>query len=278
MKNVYRPCEESSLKGCCKQLCSETGITLLEVLLACSILIIAVYMITDVVMGNNAAIAFTDRRLAAMNLARTQLEKIRRTPYSALPPESIDPSRMSLTYQGDYFYSVKLKNMRIVGGSVTVYDESGEIPNTEYRVDEDWGVLYLKPNLAGRKLTANYRFCMPERTEDFSIPSRPPYRVRLFDKPSKGSIRAAEGESELPADAYTQSGRYIIFKPAYAGHLVTISYASDGSWSVVGGKFMNADLSSPSATDSGSKEIILAQQWRGDRTKKAMTFTCIRTR
>lgn len=256
-----------------------SGIGLIEVLIACGLLVFAIYACLRILVFGMGVVGSTGCRLAAINLSRTQMEQIMRIPYANLPPQAIVVSRLPVMYGSDRVRCVaKLGQADIVDGSVRVRMGSREVPDTHYLLDPMDGTLYFSPAYANRALTVYYRFRMAHRLETLRVPRRPPYRIWLLDDPVEDSVSVTADGKSIALRGVDEATGSLVFHSRDAGRPVVVRYVSEGFVSTVEGKYLSADLTGEATVDTGNKEITLEQSWKDDHREKHLEFVCLRMR
>lgn len=256
-----------------------SGTTLVEALVACSILLIAIYAFCVLLGGSARVVGDTDRRMAAANLSRTQIEQINRIPYDKLPPESaVVPSEPEVQSNGVRACALKLGQREIIKDSVKVISGGRSLPGEDYSVDWDRGLLYLSPEVAGRRVSVNYCFRLSARTEVFRVPDSPPFRVRLLDCPEHGSIGVAREGVAVRLKSIDEAAGYLYFDEKDAGQSVVVTYRGAGFRSTVKSRYVGPDLSTEIGDDGGIKAIELEQSWTGAERDRRMELDFLKVR
>lgn len=254
------------------------GLTLIEVLVACVILMLTVYIAARLFVGANHAVDDSGCRIVAINLCRAQAELVRRTPYDRLVPRIVSvPVTPDLGADGSSHCTVSLGHEHLVPTTIRVYRAGQPVPADDYIVDCEHGILRLPTSYAGIRLTVDYSHIIKDKSESIVVPNEPPFKVRLVDYPITRIDSIVSDGNEIHPSAIDQETGYILFGPADAGRKVAVDYQSNGVVTVISGKYVREDLST-SETDTGAKEITVETRWNSNRRDKHMVLTCIRTR
>lgn len=262
-----------------RQLRDCAGLTVLEVLVAMVVLTIALGACYCALIAGNHSVSYTGRRLAAVNLSRSQLEQLRETSYYKLPPEQIIvPSKVTLGKSDAGSCIVQLGQTNIVRDSVMVSSEGTKISPDIYSLDCKSGELSLPPSYMGRLLSVNYTFIMARRSEIHLIPDNSPYTVKLSEIPTIDTVKTISSSVEMESKSIDYANGVVTFPKEDAGMKVTVVYDSARFQTHVRGRYVRDDLSSESDTDDGIKDIILDQRWKDGTLDKHLELTCLRTR
>lgn len=253
------------------------GMSIIEVLLAIAILTIGLYAAYAVLAGSQKALGYTDKKFAAVNLARIHMEEIERTQFSSLPPEEIVVPGEAGEQHGLGRYVFQLHQPNIVDGSVLVKCDDVLLPSADYSVDYNLGQLSVEQKYAGKLLTVDYKYQLVKKSECLNIPAQAPFSVKLLESAKPGSINVTfNGAAIQPMRISCESGR-LEFGAGDAGKKVYVEYEGTLFHALVGGRFRNLNSSDDKQTDRQVKEMTLEESWK-DGVRRHMTFACLRTR
>lgn len=252
----------------------DEGLTLIEVLVACAVLLVVIYLMYRTFVTGNEYISGSDRRLAAINLSKTQFADIRTTPTSKLPPEELVVSRNAVRYSGRPMCAIRLSRADILGDSLKIISDGRSLSREEYAADCARGTLYLSPEHAGRRVRVEYIYRIGVRRQSVRIPESTPYKVSLLSRPVARvvSVRCADGE--LDVDGVDSDTGTIFFRGRDAGKSAMIEYVSGDFETLVHGRYR---IEPSGMGSSGVKEITLTQKWRDNGHDRQLSFGYLRS-
>lgn len=125
------------------------GFSLVELLVGAVIVLVTLLLVFAIALASHRNLNDAGLRLDALMLAQSEIEIIKSTSFTGLPPEVHYVRGMA---------SVRLAHGNLVKGSVRIYELNGDEWNGEWSVDEQTGVVHLRAREGGEWLVIEYSY------------------------------------------------------------------------------------------------------------------------
>ncbi len=248
-----------------KKLFKKTGFTLIELMIFIAVLAIIIVIGT----GTHRYYQWLTKENNYSNAVRQM--KLQKKILSSLPFDSLPPEILPVETDG----RVKLSNMDIVPGSVTVFTQKdGEgtytvtMDNKSFKVDEKNGIVTIRDNhYTGKKVFVKYSFLLPDRGEAATVPLKEPYEIRLLNNPVNVimNMELVEGDkfTLIPSKFYKikEGAKEVIIDKRYAGKVVRVIYTGSTVRNICTGEFLYDDLTTANEP-AGFKMIKILEDYK----------------
>ena len=245
----------------------KSGFTLIEIMICIAIVAILFTAGLRAMSGYHwlTREAYYSSAVRQVNIQKKLVDKM---PFDSLSPQVLtipDEGQIQLAHSNILEDSIKLSVYNNNTNGFTPMQLDSSLLNVDI---EKGTILFLDPDMKGKKVVVKYDFLLPDYGEPVTVPKNAPYDIELFNSPAKSIVKIELVENnkctEIPLHKVTiweNSGK-IGFDKEYAGKVVRVTYIGGIIKNICSGEFLDDDLV-PSIKPTQLKMVQIRESYNG---------------